>query len=259
MKPVAKQIILFDGNTYDPDALLFILAANITDSTQKQAVNSLVVSLKNYNLWGKIIALYPFVGGNATAHKYNLKDPRDLDAAFRLTFNGSTTHGVNGVTFGINGYSNTYLQPSVSLSLNNTHISNYHTSPTGGGYISGCFETGKCLHQRSLLISIDNSCNGAFSSFTPTYISGLIIHTRNVSTGWNRFERGNKRAIVNTSGALSTLIYPIGCLNTTGAFGNYSNVNFRLASIGTGFSDSEANDFTNIVQAYQTELNRAIT
>ena len=29
-------------------------------------------------------AIYPFVGGTATTHKFNLKDPADINAAFRL-------------------------------------------------------------------------------------------------------------------------------------------------------------------------------
>jgi hypothetical protein len=67
----------------DVDALAFIAAASITDSTQQSAIDTLVKSLKSANIWTKMKALYPFVGGTATTHKFNLKDPRDLDAAYR--------------------------------------------------------------------------------------------------------------------------------------------------------------------------------
>ena len=74
--------------TTDPDAQAFITAAAITDPTQQAAINTLVVDLKGYSIWTKMKALYPFVGGTASAHKFNLKDPRDLDSAFRLVFSG---------------------------------------------------------------------------------------------------------------------------------------------------------------------------
>lgn len=258
MKPLSKQIILLEGASYDPDAVKFFLAAGIVSNPEKKAINNLVVNLKLYNLWGKMVAIYPFIGGTAGSHKYNLKDPRDLDAAFRLTFHGAATHNISGVTFGVNGYAKTQLQPSVSLSLNNSHLSNYHTTNTDGGYISGCHEGGKYFHERTLSTSVENACNGAFTFLTPTYTSGFFIHSRITNTSWQRFERGVKTNIVTASNALSALVYPLSCVNT-GAFGFYSKANLRLSSLGTGFSDSEANDYTNIVQAYQTELNRAIT
>jgi hypothetical protein len=72
----------------DPDVLAFVAASGVTDNTQKSAVNTLVTSLKEYSVWTKLNAIYPFVGGTATTHKWNLKDPRDLDAAYRLEFFG---------------------------------------------------------------------------------------------------------------------------------------------------------------------------
>jgi hypothetical protein len=81
----------------DPDAQAFITAAAITDPTQQTAINTLVVDLKGYGIWTKSKALYPFVGGTASQHKFNLKDPRDLDAAFRLVFTGGWTHSSNGI------------------------------------------------------------------------------------------------------------------------------------------------------------------
>ena len=89
----------------DPNAQAFITAAGITDPTQQSAIDNLVIGLKADGLWTPMQALYPFVGGTASTHKYNLKDPRDLDAAYRLQFNGGMTHSANGILFnGTNGY-----------------------------------------------------------------------------------------------------------------------------------------------------------
>ena len=94
----------------DPNAQAFITAAGITDPTQQAAIDNLVIGLKADGLWTPMQALYPFVGGTASTHKWNLKDPRDLDAAYRLQFGGGWTHNINGATGnGTNTFANTYF------------------------------------------------------------------------------------------------------------------------------------------------------
>jgi len=103
-------------NAVDADAQAFISAAGITDLTQAAAINTLVNDLKTYGIWTKMKAIYPFVGGSATSHKFNLKDPRDLDAAFRLVFNGGWTHASTGAKpNGTTGYAKTFYNPSSNL------------------------------------------------------------------------------------------------------------------------------------------------
>ena len=80
----------------DASATAFTTAAGLTDDTQKSAINTLVKDLKRFNLWSKIKAFYPFVGGSATSHKFNLLDPRDTNDAYRLTFSGGWTHSSMG-------------------------------------------------------------------------------------------------------------------------------------------------------------------
>ena len=60
---------------FDADAQAFITAASITDPTQQSAINTLVVNLKSYGIWNQMFAIYPFVGGTAASHKWNLKNP----------------------------------------------------------------------------------------------------------------------------------------------------------------------------------------
>ena len=118
----------------DADAQAFITAAAITDPTQQAAINTLVVDLKGYSIWTKMSALYPFVGGTASTHKFNLKDPRDLDAAFRLVFNGGFTHSSNGITGnGTNGFADTKFNPiSQSSNLNSFSLSVYSRTNLAG-------------------------------------------------------------------------------------------------------------------------------
>ena len=50
------------------------------------------------NIWNDVPAIWPYVGRSQNTHVLNLKDPRDDDSAFRLSFEGSFTHDANGVT-----------------------------------------------------------------------------------------------------------------------------------------------------------------
>jgi hypothetical protein len=104
-------------SNYDVNAQAFINASGVTDITTIYAVNDLVISMKADGTWAKMKAIYPLVGGTATTHKFNLKDPRDLDVAFRLSFLGGWTHSSNGILpNGLNGYADTFLTPSTTLS-----------------------------------------------------------------------------------------------------------------------------------------------
>jgi len=125
---------LFSGVAVDADAQAFITAASITDPTQQSAVNQLVVDLKAASIWTKMSAVYPFVGGSATTHKFNLKDPRDLDAAFRLNFQGGWTHSSTGaLPNGTNAFAITYLDLSANLGSAKPHLSYYSRTNTTTG------------------------------------------------------------------------------------------------------------------------------
>ena len=105
-----KRFVPLGGAAIDTDAQAFITAAGIINATQQSAVNQLVLDLKSANIWTKIKAAYPMVGGTATSCKFNLKDARDLDAAYRLVFSGGGTFSSNGyLPNGTNAYANTFL------------------------------------------------------------------------------------------------------------------------------------------------------
>ena len=58
------------GGGNDADAQAFITASGIS-GTEATAINTLVVNLKSANIWTKMKALYPMVGGTATSCKFN--------------------------------------------------------------------------------------------------------------------------------------------------------------------------------------------
>jgi hypothetical protein len=259
----------------DTDAQAFITAASITDGTQQSAVNQLVLDLKSANIWTKMKAIYPIVGGTASTHKWNLKDPRDLDAAFRLTFTTGWTHSSTGI-LPSSAYANTFLTPNINLTNNNSHISVYlRTNTDNNGVDIGIQDDmGVGITVSSYYIITRNSntlyvtiqtddANRIIGANTDS--RGFYITSRTTSTSLKQYKNSSIFGTnTNTStGTRARYSIPLGAvryINDPGSdtYSNYSNRQQSFASIGDGLTDAEALSFYNAVQTYQTTLGRQV-
>jgi hypothetical protein len=250
--------------SFDSEAQAFINAAGITNATEQYAVSNLVLGLKSDSLWTKMFAVYPFVGGSASSHKWNLKDPRDLNEAYRLTFHGDITHGSNGITPGgtLNGYADTKFVPSSVWGLSNSSISAYSRTDSNTGALYGTRN--------------NNSSNSSITfQKTPSYYSfyhsafaneplgintstGLIGSSRsfgtNIITSW----RGNNNTTTGASQATlpSNSIYLCAQNSNPSVFPLYSDKEIAFAHIGIGLTTTEFTNLSTRVQTFQTILNR---
>ena len=94
----------------------FIDAVGTLTAGEQTAIINLVDGLQTNGTWDKYKVIYPFIGGTAAEHKWNLKDPRDLDVAYRLTFTGSWTHNESGSKGdGSTAWAQTWFYESASL------------------------------------------------------------------------------------------------------------------------------------------------
>lgn len=255
------------GDSFDPDAQAFITAAGITDPTQQLAINTLVVSLKGYGIWSKMKAIYPFVGGNATTHKFNLKNPADTNAAFRLSFLGGWTHSSNGVKGnGTNNYADTFLIPNSNLTNNNTHLAYYCRENISGAYID--FGT-QYLSDLSIYNYIGTIYSDQYNRGSGRATAamadtrGFVIGSRTASNVHKIFRNGSQVGTTNTgaSSSLTALVNSIffGAARTTATSAlYYSNRQYAFASIGDGLTDIEAANFYTAVQKFQTTLGRQV-
>ena len=249
----------------DADAQAFLTAAAITDPTISVAINTLVVQMKANNIWSKMKAIYPFVGGSASTHKFNLKDPRDLDAAFRLQFNGGWTHSANGAQpNGTNGFANTFFNTLVNFTLNNTHLSIY-TRTNGSGYdfgnINGSNLTALSSGWAGVAYSDQYNYLTARISQSVANTQGFYIGSRTNNVTHKLYKSGNQIGATNTgaSGIILSLSLFLGALNNNSGSGTiYSNKQYALCSIGDGLTDTEAANFYTAVQNFQTTLNRQV-
>jgi len=264
----------------DADAQKFIDSAGITDQTQKDAICTLVKELKDSSLWSSMSAIYPFIGGTASSHKWNLKDPRDLDAAFRLTFSGTWTHSSNGATpNGASGtYANTYLTPNTILTKNNTHQSYYSRTNDGNGlsigamnvtgvtdtaFIMSCKTSG--IYSHSDMYS-DN--NGA-SSGTGRAITGAnynsaayFIASRTSTTSHVLYRNATNiaQSSGSVSGQLPIISIYLGGFNGTVPSG-YDNTDTKqvcFSTIGAGLTSDQVRALNTIVEKYQDALGRGV-
>lgn len=269
---------------YDADAQAFITAAGLTDTTQKDALNALVVSLKasaptSATLWSKFYALYPMIGGTADTHKYNLKNPANTDAAYRLYFGGSWTHNSLGAIGSANGYADTYFNTNL-LNINSASVWYYRRNdPDYSGQIFGVFDpTGVKIgiqfnmrnsgNSYSCIMSYEDG-EGDYSMFR----TGLVGLSRTVSTVYKRYGRYDGTAtsqtlytsatgFSRTSNTLSQFPYSIFIngrnVNGLPVAGEYSSGSCSFAGIANGFSDAESAALNTIIQTYQTALSRNV-
>lgn len=258
---------LFKGNVkaggavaYDADAAAFFTAANITDTTQKNAVNQLVLDLKSASIWTKMKVLIPVVGGVASSHAVNLKTP----GTYNLTFQTGWTHASTGMTPNGATYADTSLIPSTSLTLNSAHIS-YYSRTNANSLTVDMGNYDNVNNGATLLLLRDSNTasirmnNLTLINYSNTDSLGLHISNRTASNVINGWKNGIKKV---TSAVASTVlannqIY-LGALRDGTGAAYYSLRQCAFASIGDGLSDAEASSFYTAVQTFQTTLGRQV-
>jgi len=255
--------------SYDADALSFITAAAITDNTQKTAINTLVTYLKTYNIWTKTKALYPFVGGTASTHKWNLKDPRDLDAAYRLVFSGGWTHSSTGaLPNGTTAFADTKLVPSTNLTL--PFIGTYLRTNANTGAAQMDMGSKDSSNIRYLWLSSWYNADGftnvlARNSSVSTLLNG---GTTTDSRGWywtNKISTtaklGKGSSILTTGTDTETtpnISIGLAAQNTETVPNNYSNREQAFTVIADGLSDTDTTNLYSAVQSFNTTLSRQV-
>lgn len=252
------QPFSFLSSQFDSDTIAFLSAAGISDVTISNAVNNLVISLKSNNIWNGLAAIYPMVGGTSTSCKFNLKNPADTDAAFRLAFAGGWIFNSSGAKpDGASGtYAETYAtQTAAGMSTTNGHISYYSfTNSAAASEVE--IGNGASGQETNLAANFDGNMYAFYASggggVANTNSSGFYINNRAaVTEGW----RNGTRVINTGNGALnSPNTFRLAMQNNgTTSFRN-SKRGCSFASIGTTLAAPAT--FSTIVNTFQTSLGR---
>ena len=264
--PGSAPIGWFSLPSADPDAAAFISAASITDPTQQSAIYQLVADMKgvgNYTnaVWNDLDAVYPFIGGNATSHSYNLVNT----AAYQISWSGGMGHDSTGITGnGTNAFGNTFLTAETVLSKTSTFLGAYcGTNTAQSGYDIGATVGSNVVGLISRF--------GANEVYYRPWNAGANQTTSTDSRGWNYAMRDNTTQVTGGKNDTRT-VYSTAYLNTTvneflyilamrtsgGGVTAYSNKNLRFVAIGQALTTAQMSDFYNMIQDYQTTLGRQV-
>lgn len=257
----------------DADALAFIDSAGITDQTQKDAICTLVRELKDSSLWSSFNAIYPFVGGTASTHKWNLKNPQNTDAAYRLTFSGTWTHSSSGAdpNGGSGTYADTYINASTVLTNNSTTLTYYsidnNTSPTSFSceiisYISGSNLSDLGIYRSGdggKTVSQNYKDNTTVAQFTDIGSQGYYAASRTSSTNNQIYKNGvSQNTNTNSESAvLPNSNYYLAGHPTLGSF-VASNRGCAFATIGAGLTSDQVRALNTIVEKFNDALGRGV-
>ena len=247
---------------FDSSANSFITTAGITNTTQKNATNQLVLDLKNFSLFGlSNLVVYPMVGGSNSSTSYNLINP----ALFQISWVGGVVSSTDGVQFnGVNSYGNTGFNPSVHGSQNSHHQGFYSrtnlsaaeieigsTDAASGSYVATRFNgTNFFRLNASSDISTANTNSQGF------YIGNRTAS--NVVNGWKNGTKVITGATVST-GNPNAVVF-IGAWNNVPnpLIRYYSNKQCAGATIGPGLTDTQAANLRTAMQTFNTTLGRQV-
>lgn len=257
--------IISSGSSNDPDAVAFWTAAGITDSTERSAINQLVLDLKgtgsttnNTNQWAKHDAIYPISPTSLSAASYNLKDP----SSFQITWYNSPTHAASGITGnGTNQYGDTGFSPSTHASgLNDfgftCDISN--VIGTSSNVDMGSVNGGNLMQistKNTSFTYILGDLNSSIAGDTTT--AGIRTLSRTASNSLSAYLNGSSDGNDTTlAGSLTSSNMALLARNDNGTPTLYSNRTYRFFAIHQGLTANEAQDLYDAINKYNTALGR---
>lgn len=242
---------------YDTDASAFFTAASISDATMKLAVNNLVIAAKAHGWWTLCDSIYPFVGGNSTAHS------KDLKAAHNITWSGTITHDANGVKGnGTTGYGDTGYNTSSGggvLTQNSAHLFCYlrEANPTACRLMGHTDSPFCALEHQTSGLDIDGLNDAALHDpAVSADLRGNNLGTRTASGASVLYynDGANSTSTTTASTGLGNGKLFICARESGGSAASFSDATFAGASFGAGISSGIATLMFADWRAYQTTL-----
>ena len=245
---IASQIASFDA-----DAVAFFnrvtTAGGTLSTTEKQAVNQLVLDLKANSLWTPMKAVYPMVGASAAACAQNLKS-----SSFTGSFSSGWTFASTGVTGnGTSAYFDTGLNPNGFTSWHKSYYS--RTTNTTGRDIG--------IEGYDLILSLGGTIYSRFGTSNVVTSNsdskGFYISTEAPTLSHKLFKNSSQLGTTQSFGGS----YPnfntyIGAISVANVPTYFTVRQCAFASLGDGLTDTQASNFYTAVQAFQTTLARQI-
>lgn len=245
---IASQIASFDA-----DAVAFFnrvtTAGGSLSTTEKQAVNQLVLDLKANSLWTPMKAIYPMVGASAAACAQNLKS-----ASFTGTFSSGWTFASTGVTGnGTSAFFDTTLNPNGFTSFHQSYYS--RTTNTTGRDMG--------IEGYDIIISLGGTFYGRFGASNVITgngdSKGFYINTESSTLSHKAFKNGTQLGTTQTfGGAYPNFKNYIGAISVANVATYFTVRQCAFASMGDGLTDTQASNFYTAVNSFQVSLSRNV-
>lgn len=280
-KPFRNQRRVVVGNSLLPETVAFITANGYTNAALISAFDRHIGRLITNNLFTLINAEYHLVhdltGSPTNAQmlnqmKFNLVNPVDSDAAFRLAYNLNPTASNLGVKCnGSTQYINTFLVPSSTLTLNETTFGHYCNDTSNK---AGAAEMGVTSASPSSWLwsaprfsgagggnygSVNDTGSGTFDPTFGLDIDSFVTVNRTSST--QLIQRRNGVQTFTTSVTATTLptrsIYLGGIQNNVGGLSYASDRRIQFAFVAK-FNNTQIAIYETSVNTLQGDIETAL-
>ena len=256
------------GPSVDPDAQAFFNAVigggGTLSATEESAVNTLTLSLKADGIYNKLQAIYPLVGGTSGSMKWNLKDPQDTNAAYRMDFAGigwtfdasGSKQSNNSATFG-----NTYYAQNTN---NNTDGMSMGIYINGGTNAQG-YDLGTYNGANDAMIAAGYGNNTFFVNYLGiSYITNASFTMPNgffVANNDGTDTKGYRNGTEVSTGAEARDLAFVETLylgNRNGGSPEPTDRRYAFCFIGKSLDATDQANLYTAVQAFETTLGRQI-
>lgn len=250
----------------DPDAAAFLAevinVGGTVNPTIESAVNTLYTDLKTAGLFGKLSAMYPFVGGTGASHSIN-----GMNQTQTLIFSGGWTHSSNGsLGNGTDAWADTDYNTAVLADPTDFSLSFYNRTANGfdgEAYPLGNFDgTNICAWRGDGLdvvgyagrLNADVRNGVATTTEQGIFIMGFLGDVKDGTyNGGSYFSQP-----ISAAGSLSNNNLYLNTLNLNGSTYQFATVEFCFLHMGEYLDSSQQSSLSTIVNAFQTSLGRNV-
>jgi hypothetical protein len=244
----------------DTDASAYTTASS--NSAYQYYIQDLYKMLKDYSLYSKIPAFYLNIG-TSSQQKYNGKNPLDTDAAYRLTYGGTSTFSDSGFNpNGSTGYANTHLNLStLSLAGNFTfgYFINTATTVYGdrhgiGAYSSANNWTGIQHNTSTQLLGMAYGTGGTSLAIAAPNIGFFAMSVN--GTAKKIYQKDLSSTGTTNGTTVANLDLYLGALNINNSYYSGLNARYGFSFIAEYLDDTEISNLKLIVDIFEHNVGR---
>ena len=235
-------------------AVTFAGGTGIT-STESGATQTLFTQLFTNNLWDKMVAFYPLLGGVSASCKFNAKSPYDTNNDYRLTFNGGWTFGVSGATGnGTNAYANTFMSATEEPDVRSFGVYGQVLNAEGSnlGNSTSYLVTRETFGTRAAFQFGGGSAVTASGSTSQGIYIGRRLNT--TASIWRNGVQLDYNGVGSNSWGTDELY--LGAQNGSGVASDFSSNGYGFVFMAESLSTTELTTLTNIINTFATTIGR---